>query len=71
MLRLILQGENLEPDLWWLDPVTAMLEHRSLHEGVAIEEPRCPYGVMRCWCGYGHCCSLSIADLFALGFSLA
>lgn len=47
MLRLILQGENLEPDLWWLDPVTAMLEHRSLHEGVAVEEPHYPYGVMR------------------------
>ena len=47
MLRLILQGDNLESDLWWLDPVTATVEHRSLLEGVAIEEPRCPYGVMR------------------------
>ena len=38
MHRLILQDENLESDLWWLDPATATLEHRSLHEGVAVEE---------------------------------
>ena len=47
MLRLILQGENLESDLWWLDPDLVTLEHRSIHEGVAVEEPCCLYGVMR------------------------
>lgn len=42
-----LHGENLESDLWWLDPVMAALERRSLPEGVAIEEPRCRCGVKR------------------------
>ena len=46
MLGLFLQGENLDSDLW-LDPVTAALECRSLPEGVAVEEPRRPRGVMR------------------------
>ena len=38
MLGLFLQGENLDSDLRWLDPVTAVLEHRSLLEGVTVEE---------------------------------
>jgi hypothetical protein len=40
MLGLFLQGENTDSDLEWLDPVTAAIEHRSLLEGVAVEEPR-------------------------------
>ena len=47
MLGLILQGENLDCSLGWLDPVTVALECRSLPEGVAVEEPRCPCGVKR------------------------
>jgi hypothetical protein len=35
MLGLFLQGENLDSDLEWLDPVTAAIERRSLLEGVA------------------------------------
>ena len=46
MLRLILQGENLDSGLR-LDPVTATLECLSLSEGVAVEEPRRPCGVMK------------------------
>jgi hypothetical protein len=47
MLRPVLQGENLDSDHGWLDPATTMLERRSLPEGVAVEEPRRPCGVMR------------------------
>jgi hypothetical protein len=32
-------GENLESALWWLDPVTAMLQRCFLFKGVAVEEP--------------------------------
>ena len=39
MLGLILQGENLDSGLRWLDPVMAALEHHSLPEGVVVEEP--------------------------------
>jgi hypothetical protein len=49
-----------------LDPVTAALECRSLPEGVAVEDPRHQCGVNG-WCGYGLSCSLSIADMIALG----
>lgn len=44
--RMVIQGENLAFDLLWLDPVTTTLERRSLHEGIAVEEPRCLRGVM-------------------------
>ena len=47
MLELVFQGENLEPAYWWLDLVTVTLERCSLREGVAVEEPRCLYDVMR------------------------
>lgn len=38
LLELILQGENLDSCLWWLDPVMVMHERCSLPEGVAVEE---------------------------------
>jgi hypothetical protein len=68
MVGLILQGESLDSSLGWLDPVTATLECCSLPEGVAVEDPRRPRGVMR-WSVqiYGHCYSLPIVDLIALG----
>ena len=45
---LLLQGENLDSDHWWSDPVTAVFEHRCLVEGVDVEELfRCPCGVKR------------------------
>ena len=47
MLGLYLQGENLYYVIGWLDPVTATLECLSLSEGVAVEEPRRPCGVMK------------------------
>ena len=56
-------------DWLWLDPVTVVLEHRSLPEGVAVEETRCSCGAMR-WCGYGLCYSLLMEDLVVLGFLL-
>ena len=46
MLGLILQGENLDCSLGWLDPVTVALECRSFLEGVDVEEPRHPSDVM-------------------------
>ena len=46
MLRLVLQGENLDSDLGWLDPVTTALERQSLPEGVAVEESRRSWDVM-------------------------
>ena len=46
MFRLILQGENLDSGLWWLDPVTVTLECHSLPEGVAVEESRHSRGAM-------------------------
>ena len=47
MLGLILQGESLDSSLGWLDPVTVTLECRFLPEGVVVEEPHRPCGVMR------------------------
>ena len=47
MFGLFLQGENLDSDLRWLDPVTAAIERRSLSEGVAVEESRRSFGVIR------------------------
>lgn len=47
MLRLTIQVEKQESGLWWSDPATAALEHRSLPEGVAFEEYHRPHGVMR------------------------
>ena len=38
MLVQVLQGENLDSDLGWLDPVTTMLERHSLPESVVVEE---------------------------------
>jgi hypothetical protein len=46
MFGLVLQGENLDSGLVWLDPVTAAIERRSLPEGVAVEEHHQPCGVM-------------------------
>lgn len=45
--RMVLQGENIESCLWWMDPVTVAVERCSLPEGLAVEEPRCPCGLMR------------------------
>ena len=42
MPRLVLLGEILDSSPSWLDPVTAAHEHRSLSEGVAVEELRRP-----------------------------
>ena len=47
MSGLILQGENLDSNLRWLDPVTEALVRRSLLEGVAVEELCRPCDVMR------------------------
>ena len=47
MLGLTLQDENLESDLWWLDPVMATLERCFHLEGVDIEEHHRPCCVMR------------------------
>ena len=47
MLGLVLQGENLDSGLGWLDSVTAAIERHSLLEGVVVEEHRQPCGVMR------------------------
>ena len=46
MLRLIFQGENLDSDHKWLNPVMAATERRSLPEGVAVEESRHSRGAM-------------------------
>ena len=48
MLIQVLQGENLDSDFGWLDPVTAALERQSLSEGVAVEESRRLCDVMGC-----------------------
>jgi hypothetical protein len=47
MPGLVFQGENLDPDLEWLDPMTAALERCSLREGIDVEEPWHSCGVMR------------------------
>jgi hypothetical protein len=47
MLRLVFQGENLDTSLAWLDPVMAALKCRSVPEGIVVEEPHHPCGVMR------------------------
>jgi hypothetical protein len=40
-------SENLESDLGWLEPMTAVFEHCTLREGVIVEEPCRPCGVMK------------------------
>ena len=47
MLGLILQGENPDSSLWWLDPTTTAFERCSYPEGVAVEETRRLCDVMR------------------------
>ena len=47
MLGLFLQGENLDSDLEWLDPVTAAIKRRFLPESIAVEESRRSFGVGR------------------------
>jgi hypothetical protein len=37
MPGLVLEGENLDFGLWWLDPVTAALQRCSLLEGIAVK----------------------------------
>lgn len=47
MIHLIIQGENLDSDLWWLNPVTATFERCYLPKGIAVEEPS-----LSLWCYY-------------------
>ena len=47
MLGLLLQDENLDCDLEWLDPVTAAIKRRFLPESIAVEESRRSFGVGR------------------------
>ena len=47
MLGLVLQDENLDSGLEWLDPATAALKRHSLLEGFAVEGPHRPCGAMR------------------------
>lgn len=63
-LILVLQGKNLEFDLWWLDPVITMLEHRSLLEGV-VEELVVLVVSIDGGCRYSRWCSLLISLLIA------
>lgn len=42
--------KNLESGLCWLDSVMVALVHRSLPEGVSVEEPHRPCSVMSSWC---------------------
>lgn len=41
----LVQSENLESDLWWLNPMTAALERHFLSERVVDKEPYCPCDV--------------------------
>lgn len=65
---LFFRVKTLETGFWWLNPLTAILELRSLPEGIAVEQRHWPCGVKRCWCGYDRWCSLSIAVLIASEF---
>jgi hypothetical protein len=47
MLGLVLQDENLDSGLEWLDPAMAALKCHSLPEGIAVEESHHPCGFMR------------------------
>lgn len=47
MLRLVIEGENLDFVLGLLDWVTVAFEHRSLPKGVGVKEHRLPCDVMR------------------------
>ena len=47
MLGLVFQDENLDSGLEWLDPATVALKRHSLPEGVVVEEPHRPCGIMR------------------------
>lgn len=62
MLELILQGKNLDFCLWWLDPMTAGLEHGSLPflKALLLKNFDVRVVLLNGLCGYGPL--LYIAD---------
>ena len=64
--RLVLQGENLDSDIWLLNPATTMLDHHSFLQVLLLKNLVVLVVSRHGWCRYDRCCSLSIVVLISL-----
>lgn len=68
MLELVLQGQNLDSDLGWLDLVTTAIRVAPLFKMLLLKNMVFRVVSSDVWCAYGYCCSLWIADQITLSF---